>query len=105
MKLFPEGFRELLAPAAALPAELPRLLDGLPVVVPGDEPVVPIDEPVAVEPPAVEPPEVPVCAMANVLVSASAVASPIVASLDLIILSLVYSDKGATAARPEAFLD
>jgi hypothetical protein len=94
-KLFPEGFRVLLAPAVALPAELPRLLDGLPVVVPVDEPVVPIDEPVvvpvAVEPPAVAPPAepVPLCATASVLVSASAVANPIVASLDLMTLSLV----------------
>jgi hypothetical protein len=105
MRLFPDGFRVLLAPAAALPAVLPRLLDGLPVpvVVPVDEPVVPIDEPVvpvgepvvvpvAVEPPAVDPPPAepaPLCAMASVLVSASAVANPIAASLDLMILSLV----------------
>jgi hypothetical protein len=96
MKLFPDGFRVLLAPAVALPAELPRLLDGLPVVVAVDEPVVPIDEPVvvpvAVEPPAVDPPPAepaPLCAMASVLVSTSAVANPIVASRDLMILSLV----------------
>ena len=98
MKLFPDGFRVLLAPAVALPAELPRLLDGLPVpvVVAVDEPVVPIDEPVvvpvAVEPPAVDAPPAepaPLCAMANVLVSTSAVANPIVASRDLMILSLV----------------
>ena len=98
MKLFPDGFRVLLAPAVALPAELPRLLDGLPVpvVVPVDEPVVPIDEPVvvpvAVEPPAVDPPPAepaPLCAMASVLVSTSAVANPIAASRDLMILSLV----------------
>jgi hypothetical protein len=101
MKLFPDGFTVLLAPAAALPAVLPRLLDGLPVpvvvpvdepVVPIDEPVVPVGEPVAVEPPAVDPPPAepaPLCAMASVLVSASTVANPIAASLDLIILSLV----------------
>jgi hypothetical protein len=73
----------LFAPAAELPALLPRLLDGLPVVVPVDEPVVPIDEPVvvpvAVEPPPAEP--VPLCAKASVLVSASAVANPILVSL------------------------
>jgi hypothetical protein len=98
MKLFPDGFTVLLAPAAALPAVLPRLLDGLPVpvVVPVDEPVVPVGEPVvvpvAVEPPAVDPPPAepaPLCAMTSVLVSASAVANPIAASLDLMILSLV----------------
>jgi hypothetical protein len=98
MKLFPDGFTVLLAPAVALPAELPRLLDGLavPVVVPVDEPVVPIDEPVvvpvAVEPPAVDAPPAepaPLCAIASVLVSTSAVANPIVASRDLMILSLV----------------
>jgi hypothetical protein len=95
----------LLAPAAELPALLPRLLDGLPVVVPVDEPVVPIDEPVvvpvAVEPPAVEPPPAepaPLWAKASVLVSASAVANPIVANL--MMLFPVYFRQGSNGGAP-----
>jgi len=99
----------LLAPAAALPALLPRLSGALPVVVPIDglvvpEPVVPIDEPVvvpvAVDPPAVEPPPAepaPVCARANVLVNASAVANPIVASRMMIFLVFFRQEENGGA--------
>lgn len=95
----------LLAPAVELPAPLPRLLDGLPVVVPVDEPVVPIDEPVvvpvAVEPPAAEPPAAepaPLWAKASVLVNASAAASPIVASR--MMFSLFYFRQGSNGGAP-----
>jgi hypothetical protein len=98
----------LLAPAAEPPALLPRLFGELPVVVPVGEPVVPIDDPVvvpvAVEPAAVEPPAEPVWAMASVLVSASAVANPIVASLpvvaSLMMISLVYFRQGSNGGAP-----
>jgi hypothetical protein len=97
----------LFAPAAALPAPLPRLLDGLPVVVPVDDPVVPVDEPVvvpvAVDPPVLEAPPVPLCAEASVLVSASAVANPIVASF-MVVIPCLLSDTGPTTARQEMFL-
>jgi hypothetical protein len=78
ISVLPDGFRALLAPAAALPAPLDAPL-ALPVVVPAaaDPVVVPL---MAVPPvlPLAEP--VPDCASANVLVRASAVASPNVAS-------------------------
>ena len=89
MRLLPDGLYWLLAPAAALPALLfaPPVVE-LPVVVPlVDEPVV---VPLAPGPPALElppaeppapPPPPPDCANANVLVSASAAANPIVTSL------------------------
>jgi len=73
MRLLPDGLYWLLAPAAALPA----LLFAPPVV----EPVV---VPLAADPPALELPPaepLPLCANANVLVSASAAANPIVTSL------------------------
>jgi len=89
----------LFAPAAELPALLPRLLGGLPVVVPVDEPVVPIDEPVvvpvAVEPPPAEP--APLCAKASVLVSANAVANPIVISLMIVIPHLLRQGRNDDA--------
>jgi hypothetical protein len=103
MKLLPEGFWVLFAPAAALPALLPRpLLVALPVV-PVDEPV---DEPVVVPPVVDDPGAVPVapglladpapaCASANVLVSAITAAKPIVASLMIISLHLLAT-KGQT---------
>jgi hypothetical protein len=107
MKLLPEGFWVLFAPAAALPALLPRpLLVALPVV--------PIDEPVVVPPVVDDPGAVPVapgllvpaapglladpapaCASANVLVSAITAAKPIVASLMIISLHLLAT-KGQT---------
>ena len=87
MRLLPDGLYWLLAPAAALPALLfaPPVVE-LPVVVPFvDEPVVvPLAaDPPALELPAAEPPAEPppLCANANVLVSASAAANPIVTSL------------------------
>jgi hypothetical protein len=94
----------LLAPAAALPALLPRLLVALPVV-PIDDPVVPpIDDPVVVPvapglaavPPA-EP--APLCASANVLVSANTPAKPIVANFMIIVLRLLATTGQRTAAR------
>jgi hypothetical protein len=89
---FPEGFTVLFAPAAILPALLskPLLVElpaELPVVVPFvvDPVVVPLGE----GPPTelvlpVEP--VPVCAIANVLMSVSAAASPIVLSFMVLFL-------------------
>ncbi|WKA26729.1 hypothetical protein [Bradyrhizobium roseum] len=86
ISVLPDGFRPLLAPAAALPALLDVPLPGLaavalPVVVPvaGAPPVAPpaAAPPVLALPPA-EP--APVCASPYVLVRASAVASPNVAS-------------------------
>jgi hypothetical protein len=86
IKVFPDGFRALFAPAAALPApvpmplvesvELPGVVVDGPVV---DGPVVPplvVDPPVEVLP--VEP--VPVCASAKVLASVNAAANPILMS-------------------------
>jgi hypothetical protein len=80
---FPDGFRPLFAPAAALPALLPvPTVAELPVVVPFmEEPVV---VPVAADPPAAELPPaepLPLWANANVLLSARAAANPIVISL------------------------
>jgi hypothetical protein len=82
ISVLPDGFSPLLAPAAALlDVPLPGLVPAaLPVVVPvAGDPVVPL---VTVAPvlelPLAEP--VPDCASAYVLVKASAVASPKVAS-------------------------
>jgi hypothetical protein len=81
MLVVPDGFSPLARPAAALPASFDMPLFGtpaeLPVVVPPteDPAVVPV---AAAEPPPVEVP--PDCASANVPVSASAIANPIVAS-------------------------
>lgn len=83
MRVLPDGFWPLLAPAAALPALLlvPPVVE-LPVVVPFmEEPVV---VPVAADPPAAELPPaepLPLWANTNVLVSARAAANPIVMSL------------------------
>jgi hypothetical protein len=86
---FPDGFRPLFAPAAALPALLPVV--ELPVVVPFvEEPVV---VPVAADPPAAElPPAAPLLlwANANVLLNAKAAANPIVTSLMFSFLSFVF---------------
>jgi hypothetical protein len=86
---FPDGFRPLFAPAAALPALLPVV--EVPVVVPFvDEPVV---VPLAAGPPAAELPPAepaPLCANANVLVSARAAANPIVVSLMFSFLLCFY---------------
>jgi hypothetical protein len=85
MKLLPDGFSVLFAPAAAPPA----LRLGLP---PGEVPVVvpPMEDPVVtplvadppVVPPAAEP--VPVCAKAKVLVRAKAAASPMLVSFMMV---------------------
>jgi hypothetical protein len=84
----PDGFRALLAPAAALPASLFMPVveppTELPVVVPLGLVVLGADAPGEVVPP-VEP--VPVCAMANVLASVSAAASPSVLNFMLSFLS------------------
>jgi hypothetical protein len=84
IKVFPDGFRALFAPAAALPAPVPMPLVELSVELPGvvvdgrvvDGPVVPslvVDPPVELEP-------VPVCASANVLANVNAAANPILMS-------------------------
>jgi len=80
ISVLPDGFRALLAPAAALPALLDAPLT-LPVVVPaaGDPVVVPLMAAPPVEAPPLADPA-PDCANANVLVRASAVSSPNVAS-------------------------
>jgi hypothetical protein len=85
----PEGFLTLLEPVA-----MPLVAE--PVVPPVWVPLAPMDEPVPTEPPLVEglpPPETPpaeppplVCAIANVLVSASAPANAIVVSFMAIFL-------------------
>jgi hypothetical protein len=96
MKLLPDGFRPLLAPAAALPAlVLTPPLAALPVVVPFVEEAVPV----AVDPPLAElpPAELPACANAKLLVSASAAANPIVVSF--IIDSIAVADRGQSAGR------
>lgn len=85
MKLLPEGFRVLFAPAAAPPALRFGLVPG---EIPGAVPVVvpPIGDPVVVplvaDPPAAEP--VPLCAKAKVLVRATAAASPMLVSFMMI---------------------
>ena len=86
MKLFPDGFRLLFAPAAAPPALKFGLVPGeAPVVVPFiDDPVV---VPLAAVPPVAElaPAEpLPLCAKARVLESASATASPMLLSFMMI---------------------
>jgi hypothetical protein len=86
---FPDGFRPLLDPAAALPALLPvpPVVEVPVVVVPFmEEPVV---VPVAAELPPAEPP--PLWANANVLVSARA--NPIVMSLMFNFLSVVFRQR------------
>jgi hypothetical protein len=98
MKLLPDGFRVLFAPAAAPPALRFGLLPDevpipVPVVVPPtDDPVVVplVADPPAAVPPAAEP--VPLCAKAKVLVrakirakvGAKAVASPMRVSFIMI---------------------
>jgi hypothetical protein len=96
--VLPEGLAVLLGFVTAPPAP------ELPVVVPFvDEPVV---VPLAAEPPAVELPpaepleEPPLCASANVLESAKAVASAIVVSFIVVSLS---SDDWITAANDRSF--
>ena len=77
MKLLPEGFKVLFAPAAALPASV--LTPPTPVVIPlMDDPV--FAEPDAGAPAFVAGGEVPVCANAHSLDTARAVASRIVPS-------------------------
>jgi hypothetical protein len=93
MKLLPDGFSALFAPAAAPPAFIFGLLPGrvpgaVPVVVPPmDDPVVTPLVPDPAVPPAAEP--VPVCAKAKVLVRAIAAASPMLVSFMMIFLFAV----------------
>jgi len=91
IRVFPDGFRPLFAPAAALPAPLLRL-DVPPVVPFIDDPVVAllVAGPTAAELPPVEP---PLCASAEVLVSASAAANPILVNLMASFLILATKDK------------
>jgi hypothetical protein len=85
MKLLPDGFRMLLAPAAPPPALRLGLALG---EVPADPVVPPIEDPVVTplvaDPPAAEP--VPVCAKATLLVTAKAAANPILTSFMMIFL-------------------
>jgi hypothetical protein len=91
--VLPEGlavlFGLLTVPAPELPVVIPFI----------EEPVV---VPLAAEPPAVEPPpaEPPLCASANVLESAKAVASAIVVSF--IVVSL-FSDDWITGVDDRSF--
>jgi hypothetical protein len=87
IKVFPDGFRALFAPAAALPAPVPMPLVELSVELPGvvvDGPVVdgPVVPPLVVEPPVEVPPvePVPVCASAKLLANVNAAANPILMS-------------------------
>jgi hypothetical protein len=88
IKVFPDGFRALFAPAAALPAPVPMPLVERSVELPGvvvDGPVVdgPVVPPLVVEPPVEVPPPlepVPVCASAKVLANVNAAANPILMS-------------------------
>lgn len=86
MKLLPDGFRILFAPAAAPPAlRLGLLPDTAPGAVPPMED--PVVTPLVADPPAAVPPvaePVPVCANAQVLVSAKAAASPMLVSFMMI---------------------
>jgi hypothetical protein len=78
--VFPDGLAALFRPAAALPASLlmPVVPAPLPAVVPLVDPGAPAAAPPVPElPPAPLP---PACARAKVLVNASAMANPIVAS-------------------------
>jgi hypothetical protein len=83
ISVLPDGFSPLFAPAAALPAPMPGFVPiALPVVVPvaGAPVVVPlVAAPPVLELPLAEP--ALDCASAYVLVRASAVANPNVASL------------------------
>ena len=78
MKLLPEGFEVLFAPAAALPASVLR--PPTPVVVPLMNPVFAEPDAGAPTPAFVPGREVPVCASAHSLDTARAVASRIVPS-------------------------
>ena len=94
IRLFPDGFRPLFAPAAALPAPLLRPpFAELPVVPLFVDPVV---VPFAAGAPAAElalPEPLPLCASANVLEIASAAATPILINLMASFLSLMTKGK------------
>jgi hypothetical protein len=90
MKLLPEGFSALLAPAAALPALLPMLAPADPVVAPQDE------DP---HPASYRPLTDPCWANAVVLASASAVANPIAAIFMAVFLWCCRHWKSGQAAR------
>ena len=97
IRLFPDGFRPLFAPATALPAPLltPPFAPfaELPVVPLFVDPVV---VPFAAGAPAAElalPEPLPLCASANVLEIASAAATPILINLMASFLSLMTKGK------------
>ncbi len=100
MKLLPDGFRVLLAPAAPPPALRLGLALG---EVPADPVVPPIEDPVVTPlvadppaaPPAAEP--VPVCAKATLLVTAKAAANPMLVSLMMVFPFAVITHKPASA--------
>jgi hypothetical protein len=102
IRLFPDGFTLLFAPAAALPAPLPRPpfapLVEVPVVVPAVVDLVVVPPAAGAELPAAEP--VPLCASANVLASVSAAAKPMLVNLMVCFLSLVKKEK---LPRPDMF--
>ena len=93
IRLLPDGFKLLFAPAAALPA---LLFMPVPVEVPGEAPVVvpftddPVVVPPVADPPAAGPPAepVPLCAKATVLERASAAASPMLVNFMMVFLLL-----------------
>jgi hypothetical protein len=107
MKLLPEGFCALFAPAVLLPALVltdapaPGVVPLMPVVVPLDVvplDVVPVDAaPVDVVP--VPPAEVPLCAKAHAFTNASAAANP---SVVILIAVSFWTDRRQTGA--EAFV-
>jgi hypothetical protein len=88
MKLLPEGFEVLFAPAAPLPASV--LTPPTPVIVPLMDPV--FEEPDAGAPAFVPGREVPVCASAHSLDKARAIASRIVPSFMRHLLLMVRQE-------------
>lgn len=90
IKLLPEGFAALLAPAAALPALSPMLAPADPVATPQDEDPHPASNPRLPE---------PSWANAIVLASANTVANPIAATFMTVFLSYCRHWKSGEAAR------
>ena len=104
--LFPDGFRALFAPAAALPAPLLGMpVVEVPVVVPlmDDPVVVPVAGAPVVELAPAEP--VPLCASANVLASVNAAASPRLVSPRLVsLMGLPFLMRKNKRLRRDMFL-
>jgi hypothetical protein len=107
IRLFPDGFRLLFAPAAALPAPVLRP----PFVLPAEDPAVvpfmvdPVLVPLVAGPTAPELPPaemLPLWASANVLVSVSAKARPMLVSLMAYILPWVGGKPVAPRYVPDA---